>query len=162
MARKPGIVKSFADITTPKDERGSSVTPNISSPAKFKQRKIGRSESGPVTIIKTFGRTKGQIAAQKKAAAAGKAAKASLKSKQVKFPGTEGRNIRQETLDRGKGKFPPNPKAPAKSIAQSRNANIVNKFFGGTSKVARSGGGGGGPPGTPKLSQGIFSAFRRK
>jgi len=168
MARKPGIVKSFQDIALPQDERGSSVTPNKSSFSKFKTRKIGRSESGHSIVV----RSRGQLEAQRKAAASGKAAKASLKKQQVRFPGTEGRNIRQETLDRGKGKFDPG-KPPAKSIAQTRNANIVNKIFGGTRSISKGGGGGGtrsiskgggggGPPGTPRLSQGTFSAFKRR
>jgi hypothetical protein len=59
-----------------------------------------------------------------------------------------------------KGKFDPG-KPPAKSVAQSRNANIVNRFFGGTGKIAR-GGGGGGPAGTPKLSTGVFNPFKKK
>jgi len=79
---RAGQVKSFEPTATPRDERGSSVTPNTSSPSKFKTQKVGRSESGHVKVIKTFKNPK-NVASGKKGGAATKASKAKLAKQQI-------------------------------------------------------------------------------
>jgi len=53
----------------------------------------------------------------------------------------------------------PNPKAPAKSIKQTKNANVVNKFFGGSKKVPKGVGGSKGFSGSKGGGGGIGNIF---
>jgi len=56
---RPGQVKTFEPTSTPRDERGTSVTPSGSSEAKWKQKKVRRSQSGHSKVIKTFKKSSG-------------------------------------------------------------------------------------------------------
>jgi len=58
---RPGQVKTFEPTSTPRDERGSSVTPNKSSEPKWKSKKVRRSQSGHSKTIKTFKSSGGKV-----------------------------------------------------------------------------------------------------
>ena len=64
----------------------------------------------------------------------------------------------REKMNKQQLKHPPNPKAPAKSIAQTRNANVVNQFFGGSKSVPKGGGGGFGQA----FTQGTGNPVKKK
>jgi len=126
-------------------------TPDKTSPKKFKEPKVERSQSGHSVVVKKF-------TDLDKARAAGKKVNEARQKAQQKFP--KPKAITQQELMKKTQPIthPPNPKAPAKSIAQTRNANIVNKMFGGSTKITQRGGGGGFGA---TLSQGTGSVARK-